>query len=432
MKPAPRPPRLAIFSHNYWPESTGIPEYNTMMAEWFQRRGWDVTVLTGIPHYPNWKVPEPYSSRSYVGEAGDETRRGVSIRRVRHYVPGPSPSGADRIRLDASYLVNWLRRYPHLSQRPDIVLAVAPPLLGGLTARIMATHWRVPLAWHIQDLQIDAAQGLGFLTAWAARPLHVIERISLRLADEVSACGRHMARTVTGRMPGTTCHHFPNWADLKGIHPGQGPLLSRDELGIPPNHTVIMYSGSLGAKHGIGTIFDAAKILAERHQPAHFLVAGSEPEVTSLLASGRVPKNVTMTDLQDRAVLGNFLAVGDIHLIPQRPQAADYVLPSKLTNIMAAGRPFVVTSAPGTELARICYDSDAGIAVPPGDPEALATALVDLTADPHRQECMASNARRWAERHLDPDHILLKAESRLLHLVKKRCLRRWTPTKRTP
>ena len=45
-------PHLYLVSHNYAPEATGIPVYNTGMVEWFVRRGWQVTVLTGLPHDP--------------------------------------------------------------------------------------------------------------------------------------------------------------------------------------------------------------------------------------------------------------------------------------------------------------------------------------------------------------------------------------------
>ena len=59
------------------------------------------------------------------------------------------------------------------------------------------------------------------------------------------------------------------------------------------------------------------------------------------------------------------LAAADLHLVVQRQQAADLVMPSKLTNIMAAGRPFIATATPETELARVTPESRAGLLVPP-------------------------------------------------------------------
>src|SRR5258708_1975500 len=95
--------RLSIYSYNYAPEPTGIPFYNTGMAVWLHRRlGWQVTMHTGIPHYPWWKVPAEYAARDYRGGRGDEVIDGVVVERVRHFVPAPPAGGLARMRLDAS------------------------------------------------------------------------------------------------------------------------------------------------------------------------------------------------------------------------------------------------------------------------------------------------------------------------------------------
>ena len=115
--------------------------------------------------------------------------------------------------------------------------------------------------------------------------------------------------------------------------------------------------------------------------------------------------------------LPEMLASGDIHLVAQRREAADLVMPSKLTNILAAGRPCVATTEPGTALADVVQGHETGLVVPPENPVALAEAITVLAADAALRTRFGSNARAYAEKHLDRDVILSRFEQQLNDLV---------------
>ena len=66
--------RILIITSNFWPEPTGIAVYATDLAENLVSKCYDVTVLTGLPHYPWWKVPAEFSN---FGE-GLKTHNGIS------------------------------------------------------------------------------------------------------------------------------------------------------------------------------------------------------------------------------------------------------------------------------------------------------------------------------------------------------------------
>ena len=90
--------------------------------------------------------------------------------------------------------------------------------------------------------------------------------------------------------------------------------------------------------------------------------------------------NIQFHDLQPAARMGELLALAAVHLLPQIPGAADLVLPSKLTNMLASGRPVVATVAPGTGLA--AEVEGCGLVSAPGDAVALAGAVTALLDDP--------------------------------------------------
>ena len=95
------------------------------------------------------------------------------------------------------------------------------------------------------------------------------------------------------------------------------------------------------------------------------------------------------------------LTMADLHLLPQIAGAADLVLPSKLTNMLASARPVVATTESGTGL----YGEvdGCGVVTPPGDAAALAAAIAALADDPELRERLGTAAaRRAAERWSKP------------------------------
>ena len=117
------------------------------------------------------------------------------------------------------------------------------------------------------------------------------------------------------------------------------------------------------------------------------------------------------------AKLNDLLNAADLHLLPQRADAADLVMPSKLAFMLASGKPVVAGAAPGTALARAI--EGAGIAVPPGDPAAMAAAVLALAQDGGRRQLLGEAARARAVAEWDREAILAAFESELEALGRK-------------
>ena len=96
--------------------------------------------------------------------------------------------------------------------------------------------------------------------------------------------------------------------------------------------------------------------------------------------------------------------MADIHLLPQSPDAADLVLPSKLSGMLASGRPVIATCRPGTELSEIV--SQCGLVVAPQDSTALALAISRLADDPAMRLELGRRAREFAESNFERNAVL--------------------------
>src|SRR5262249_41983987 len=117
--------------------------------------------------------------------------------------------------------------------------------------------------------------------------------------------------------------------------------------------------------------------------------------------------------------LSELLALADIHLLPQRADAADLVLPSKLTGMLASGKPVVVTATENTELGTVVFSADCGLLVEPENPRALANVILQLAHDEALRTKMGAAGRKYAISELDAQAILGKFESELIALANR-------------
>src|SRR6185437_11583549 len=121
--------------------------------------------------------------------------------------------------------------------------------------------------------------------------------------------------------------------------------------------------------------------------------------------------NITFLPLQPVERLNELLNLADIHLLPQRAGAADLVMPSKLTGMLASGRAVIATAAAGTQIASAVEGH--GMVVAPGDVEAMAQAALLLAENAALRNRMGDAARGFAVRELARDPVLLRFEAAL-------------------
>lgn len=409
--------RVLLHGINYSPELTGIGKYSGEMAQWLAARGHQVRVVTAPPYYPAWRVRTDYRGWSYKTEPGNGD--GVRVYRCPLYVP-KRPSGKTRVLHLGSFMLSSLPIMLSQAQwRPDVVLAVEPTFMSSL-AGWMTARMAEAVAWlHIQDFEVDAAFDLGLLQSDG--PVHrvaeAVERRLMHRFDCVSTISEKMVQRLTEK--GITADKtvmFPNWVDTDAIAPLRGPSRLRQQLGLSPDKVVLLYAGNMGMKQGL----DLLPLLAQEFAPdprVHFIFCGDGAYRAQLAGMLYGAANVTMLPLQPFDRLNDLLNTADIHLLPQRPDAADLVMPSKLTGMLASGRPVIATAAAGTQVALTL--NSCGIAVPPLDKPALFAAVRTLVDDREMRHALGASARAHAAEYLGKERVLQRFESELIAAVAK-------------
>ncbi len=388
--------RILIYGLNYSPELTGVGKYSGEMADWLALQGHEIRVVTAPPYYPEWAVHPGFSGSSFSRSSGAMAGGSQAVvYRCPLWVP-QKPGGFTRLLHLFSFAASSSPLV--LAQcfwRPDVVLVIAPTLFcapaGWLAARLCGAR-----AWlHIQDFEVDAAFSLGILKNNLLRRLVLAtESILLRRFDRVSSISFNMVQRLSGK--GVLSDRqitFPNWVDLEAIHPLPAVSPMRAEFGIAENEVMVLYSGNMGEKQGLDILLDAADSLAAV-PGLRFVMCGEGAERRILEQKYRHLTNVAWLPLQPMDRLNDLLNAADIHALPQRGGAADLVMPSKLTGMMASGRPTVAAAVPGSEIARAV--EGAGILAPPGDVASFAAAIVRLAADSTLRKTLGEAARTRA------------------------------------
>ena len=415
-----RPMRILIASQNYAPEPTGIGKYSGEMAAWFAGRGHDVHVIAAVPHYPHWRVPASFDGTGF----STRLEEGVTVHRVPVRLPtsGQVTTRA-RIALETSFSLAstrwWLPRLFGRS-RPDVIVAVSPPTQTLVWPLAYAKLRRVPVIAHFQDLQVDAAVDLGMIRgATAKRILLRAEAGLLAQAQHVTTISNAMLERVRAKgVAAARSTLFPNWSNLEAVRPMPPDQSIRSRLGASAEDVLFIYSGNLGEKQGLEVVLSAARRLLA-HPGVKVAIVGAGANRRSLEASARRmgAANVGFHDLFAAADLGRLLSAADVHLVVQRREAADLVMPSKLTNILASGRACIATADDETELGHVVRTSGCGILVAPEDADALSMGMLALARDPVRRARCGDAARRYAESHLDHEAVLRRFEQLLARVA---------------
>lgn len=404
--------KVLIYGLNFWPEEIGIGKYSGEMAAWLAARGHDVRVICAPPYYPDWKVRAGYSGWRFRREQW----QGVDVRRCPIWVPA-KVSGLKRILHLASFAIASLPEAVRaIAFRPDVVFVLEPPLFCA-PAAVVASRLSGAKAWlHVQDFEVDAALDLGILKFPGLRQLAVwAERWILRRFDVCSTISPRMIDRL--RQKSNSAQPlvlFPNWVDGETVFPLQHPSSFRTELNLASHQLVALYSGNMGGKQGLETVIEAARLLQHRDDFVFVMCGnGAGRENLQQLASG-LP-NVRWLPLQPLERLNELLNLADVHLLPQKAEAADLVMPSKLTGMLASGRPVLATALPGTQVHAVV--EKVGVNVPPGNAAAFAAGLEQLLSQPAERLRFGAAARTIAVEELGRERILNSLERQFQQLT---------------
>ncbi|RUL83113.1 glycosyltransferase [Tautonia sociabilis] len=234
-----------------------------------------------------------------------------------------------------------------------------------------------------------------------------VDRATTRLAAG-SVCVSEGVRRFTervGRIDPRRLVVIPN-----GIDPGPidaSSIVDRSAIGVPADATLALFVGRLGEQKGVPTLLEAASRVVEARPDWHLAIVGDGPERDRLAGSGasaRIPDG-RLHWLGRRDDVPGLLKASDLLVLPSRWEG----MPNVVLEAMAARRAVVATAVEGTE--DLVEPGRTGWLVPPGDPAALASALIEAAADRGRLAAFGEAGRARVERRFSQGAVVRAYEA---------------------
>jgi glycosyltransferase involved in cell wall biosynthesis len=404
--------RILLVTQYFWPEDFRIND----LARGLHERGHRVTVLTGIPNYPDGRFFDGYGARG----PREQDYHGVRVLRV----PLVSRGQARGARLAMNYASFALSASVLGALRArggfDAILVYAPsPITVGIPAIILGRLTGAPVLFWLQDLWPEILQALGVIRSQrAARAIERLARFIYRGSDRILVQSRAFAPSVERLGGGERLRYLPNTAE-----DFYRPMAPEEAEGVPPlpDGFRVMVAGNIGASQAFGTLIAAAERLRE-HTDIHFVVVGDgrmRPWVEEQVRERGLQDTVHLLGRYPVEQMPHFFAHADVLLATLgRDPVFEFTIPGKVQPYLACAKP-VIASLDG-EGARVVREAG-GIACPAEDAEALANAVLALREmDPAERAAMGARARAYFLEHFDREMLMDRLEGWMRELAEAR------------
>jgi glycosyltransferase involved in cell wall biosynthesis len=388
---------------NYAPETTGIAPYTTGLARHLAACGHEVTVVTGHPHYPEWRIHPGYETpRPPVHDAG------VHLVRVRHPV-SKDPTGPSRIWME--FVFAWRVGQQLLRRRPQAVIVVTPALLSAIPAVVLRLFKRYRLGVVVQDLYGAAVTEAGLGGGLMSRAVSALERFLLGQATGVLVIHEvFVKRLVAAGVPAERIEVVPNWTHIT-MPANLDRQAARAALGWAPDEFIALHTGNMGAKQGLEGLVDVARLAAKRGSRVRVVLVGNGSRRRAIQAYATDVPSLTILDSLPEGAFEAALAAADCLLLHEKAGVVEMAVPSKLTTYFTAGRPVVAVTDPRSGAASLIRASRAGITVPAGDAAVILDEIEALTGDQAAAEEMGRSGVAFAAEHLSRAASLSRQEA---------------------
>lgn len=355
----------------YVPDTAAVGQYMADVAEAIAARGWSVSVVT----------PERgYNEAGLRATGGESSPAGLSIRRV----GGPAHRKETLSGRLGSMLVFSLRvaMQALFHRRPSgILVSSSPPVLPVLMMAIARLR-RIPLVYWVMDLNPDQAIEAGMIPAgaWSARALAAAQRWVWRDASLVIVLDRFMesrVRRYVSHPPRLMV--FPLWPLQNAGKQEEAPAVRRRHGW--DNHFVVMHSGNHSPVHPLDTMLDAARSLRNDARFKFVFVGGglAKKAIEETKARENL-EHVILLPSQPLGGLNAMLAAADVQVVSMGDRMVGCVHPSKVYNILTAGRPIVLLGSPANSVAELLDQHGCGWRLAHGDRDGFVQLLLRLAS----------------------------------------------------
>lgn len=394
--------KITIIGINYFPEDTAIGLYTSQLAEFLYKNDIEVTVVTGFPYYPSWRINKEYASKTTFFE---DNINGIKVFRYKQYVP-KKPTFIKRI----FHLVDFsIGSFFNLLKvkKTDAVLCIVPFIGSVLLGKLLSKTRGAKLWIHIQDFEFDAVTDSNLIDEkseknFIFRILFYFESKLFNSADLLSTISTSMVKKLTGKTKiAAEKKLLPNWVDPNFILPKEHKKHSY----LKSEKFKILYSGNIGEKQDWDFFIKFAKEL-EKEKDVQIIVVGNGSKRYWLEEKLLDLENIWFYNPVAYSELSDLLCSADLHILFQKVNVIDTVMPSKILAMMASEKPSLITGSLKSEVAKVLNESNGGKFFETNNTQDVLQYVYELKSDKTLINKYGMNARKYIVEEFSKDKIL--------------------------
>lgn len=407
--------RVLIITNYFPPEIGGAAHLYFELSEWLVSKGHKVTIITGFPRYNFDRKGTKYSKKILL----KEYINGIKIIRL-PTISFPRHSKVAR-GLD-HFIVSFIFFFgASISGPQDVILIYSPPLTLGLSAYVISKIKGIPFIVNIQDLFPKEAVALGLLK----------NKLIIRIFEKIEKYIYNKATYITVHSPGNKKYIMEkgvskakvkvlyNWVDTERIRPQkkENDFFKRNNL---YGKFVASYAGTIGWCQDVNIIIEAAELI-QNYEDIIFLIVGDGPDKEKIVnvAEAKKLKNVIFLPTQPWDIYPQILVASDISLINLNKNLSTPVVPSKLLNIMASGRPVVASLPLDGDSPKIIEKAQCGLYSEAEDSNSLTKSMLKLYKDESLRKKLGENGRKFAIKFFSKNVCIKNYESLFFQALNK-------------
>lgn len=393
---------ITVVTPFYYPEDTAIGLYTTQFSEYLIQKGFEVTVLTGFPNYPEWKIHKAYNS---LPNYYTEDFNGIKIIRYKQYVP-EKVNFKGRVLLMLSLFYGVFRNISKI-KKTDLVICVLPFSINIIPSWFLSKKLKAKLWVHVQDFEFDLVLDSGVVKKnnvffkLIEKSLLYFEQKMLNSANIVSSISYSMLDKVRLKSSHEKPFYFPNWVSSEKINP---LTFSKHKL-INTEKFTLLYSGNIGEKQNWSFLESLCNVISTS-EGIEIVVVGDGAYKTKLKEQLNRFSFVRFSDPVPYEELNDLLCSANVHFLFQKDEVVDTVMPSKILAMMASSKPSIITGNRSSEVASIINQSEGGFYFSDGSAIAVYERLLELKKHPDVCEQTGIRARKYVLESFSENLIL--------------------------
>ncbi|MDA9233492.1 glycosyltransferase family 4 protein [Flavobacteriaceae bacterium] len=393
MAEAVKKKRILIYSLVFSPDGVSTAYLYNDLALGFQKKGYEVCVLTTTPHFnliEGALSKQPLQKR-FLGLFYVSDFNGIKV----FHIPLKKHKSTLLRMLSFIYWHKMSFIVGFFLKRPDVILTPSPPLTSGLLAILLAKLKGAKTIYNVQEIYPDLLINLGHLkNTFLTNFLKSLERFVYNSSTAVTTIDKQFYNIIKPRIKQkSSLHIIPNFVDTD-LYVTESSTKLPAEFLSKPGYVNMLYAGNIGLAQEWDLVLNVAKEIRNESITIWIIGEGVKKEYVNSQIEKYNLSNIKLLPYQDRKFMPAINLFADFHFITMDKSMENEGFPSKVYSIMASGRPMVVVSSKNTPICTFLKDTNSALLVTDHSLLSFKDAVLKLTINMELRQFLGERGRK--------------------------------------